>query len=156
MLHEFLRHFRDPDQLQTLFYYCEIALVVVFGAFVFWFRYKSPESHFQVRESDLKKQNSGGSSRGNDPTRLANARLEPKASPKLLSGISIEGKPHEILGISAQATPAEIQKAYRKLMKVYHPDRIGPADSPQWKEAQKIAEAVNRAKDEMLKGVGPS
>ncbi len=74
-----------------------------------------------------------------------------KSEPLRLSGISIAGEPHEILGVRKTAAPAEIQKAYRDLMKRYHPDLVGPPGSREWKDAQKIAEALNRAKDELLK-----
>lgn len=69
-----------------------------------------------------------------------------------LEGFVIDRPAHEILGISREATPAQIAKAYRHLMKRYHPDRIAPLGSAHWKDAQKIAEAINRARDEMLHG----
>ena len=34
--------------------------------------------------------------------------------------------PHEVLGVSATATPAEIRAAYRRLLRVYHPDKAHP------------------------------
>ncbi len=68
-----------------------------------------------------------------------------------LTGIRIDGAPHEILGVSPQASPEEIQSAYRSLMKRYHPDRVGRPGSREWNDAQQIAEAINRAKELLLK-----
>ncbi len=35
-------------------------------------------------------------------------------------------------------------------MKRYHPDKIGPAGSREWKDAQRIADAIIKAKEEMI------
>ncbi len=141
----------DPDKLEKFFYLSQIALG---GAFIifFWRRMsKEPESGFRVREADLRKNaaESGeakGKSQGPD---LANARFA-KPTHLALPGIRIDGPPHEILGVQPSASEAEIQKAYRERMKQYHPDKVGQQDSREWKDAQKIAEAINRAKDEMI------
>lgn len=58
---------------------------------------------------------------------------------------------HEILGISPSASVEEVQKAYRELMKRYHPDKVGRPGTREWSDAQKIAEAINHARDTMLK-----
>ena len=34
--------------------------------------------------------------------------------------------PHEILGVSEAASPEEIKKRYRRLVRLYHPDRSDP------------------------------
>jgi hypothetical protein len=34
-------------------------------------------------------------------------------------------------------------------MKRYHPDLVGRPGSREWKDAQRIAEAINRAKEEL-------
>jgi hypothetical protein len=54
------------------------------------------------------------------------------SSSKRLSSSSSRGgkeqKPHEILGIAENATPAQIKAAYRKLARKTHPDKGGSAD----------------------------
>ncbi|MBN22355.1 MAG: hypothetical protein CL678_13820 [Bdellovibrionaceae bacterium] len=80
---------------------------------------------------------------------LGNATLK---RPQALPGIVIDAPAHEILGVPMNASPEEIKKAHRELMKQYHPDKIASPGSPQWEEAQKIASAINDAKKEMLLG----
>ncbi len=53
--------------------------------------------------------------------------------------------PYEVLGVSRNATAEEIQKAYRKLSKKYHPDR-NPGDKQAenaYKEVQEAYEILN-------------
>lgn len=88
---------------------------------------KNSESRFRYREADRK------------PNKTAKKRL-------LLEGIRLNGTPWEILGVSRDASAREIQRAYREMMKRYHPDKIGH-------EATEIAAALNRAKEEMLKAL---
>lgn len=123
----------------------QIAVCVVF--LLLWTRRSVNDrlsSNFKLREADrglkFKRETEGQKS--------GDAKL--KATPFQLTGIRIDGAAHEILGISAVATEAEIQKSYRELMKRYHPDLIGRPGSREWEDAQKIAEAINRARTEML------
>lgn len=102
------------------------------------------ESRFKLREADRDLK----FPRGPEATRAANTPL--KKDPLQLTGIVIDGAPHEVLGISALANKEEIQKAYKQRMKRYHPDQIGRPGTREWKEATKIAEALNRARNEML------
>ncbi len=105
---------------------------------------KDLKSQFRMRESDrILKFERGESAR-------ATGEAKAKPTPFQLSGIRLDGAPHEILGITAMATESEIQKAYRDLMKRYHPDQVGRQDSREWKDAQKIAETINRARQTML------
>jgi len=105
---------------------------------------KDLQSQFRMRESDriLKFE------RGESAQTSGNAKTKP--TPFQITGISLDGAPHEILGITALATESEIQKAYRDLMKRYHPDQVGRQDSREWKDAQKIAEVINHARNVML------
>lgn len=120
---------------------------VLFGLSMF--SNKQATSNFKKREADrddLNKILSKGD-------RLEDAKYESKA-PKLLTGIRLDQAPHDILGIPENATIEQIHQAYRELMKKYHPDKIAAQDTPQWKEAQKIAETINVARDELLKARG--
>ena len=71
----------------------------------------------------------------------------------LLGGFSFTGLPHEILGIAKDAGEFEIRRAHRALIKRFHPDKIGQQGSREWHDAQKIAEAVNTARDDMLRAL---
>lgn len=73
-----------------------------------------------------------------------------RASPLELEGFSADRKPHEILGVGENASKEEIQRAFKKLMLRFHPDRVGPPDSREWKDAQAIADAIIQAKDKLL------
>lgn len=128
-------------------HFLQIEIVLGVGFLIYWFNKKlrsESESGFRVRESDrnLKFE------RGPKAKKTADQKLKP--TPFQLTGIRIDGTAHEILGIPALATEEEIQRAYKNLMKRYHPDRIGPQGTPAWQDAQKIAEAINRARTEML------
>lgn len=120
----------------------------LFAIFSWLLRPKSPESGFKVREYELKKKKPRYSSPELD--QLANAKMQQK-SPLLLEGLRLDGTPHEILGVAANASQEQIQQAYRNLMKRYHPDRVGRPGSREWNDAQKIAEKINQAKDQLLK-----
>lgn len=111
---------------------------------IWYFRSREPGTRFRIREVDLPR------SKTSKQDSLAKAKLE-QAVPLALPGIRIDGAPHEVLGVTKRAKPEEIQRAYRDLMKRYHPDKIGPPGSQPWKDAQRIAEAINHAKDQMLK-----
>jgi DnaJ-class molecular chaperone len=81
---------------------------------------------------------------------LGQATVKKVQAPLQLAGIRIDGLPHEILGVSARATEVEVQSAYRELMKLYHPDKVGRPGTREWNDAQKIAEALNSARKKML------
>lgn len=72
------------------------------------------------------------------------------ARPLALEGIRLDVPPHALLGVPVEAEPEEIQRAHRELMKRYHPDRVGRPDSREWRDAQAIAEALNRARGLLL------
>lgn len=80
------------------------------------------------------------------------AREQERArGPVLLTGFRTDAPPHEILGVAPNAPASEVQRAYKTMMKRYHPDLMGPPGSQPWKDAQAIAEAINRARDALLK-----
>jgi len=147
MFRAWIEHFKEQGgDPQQLFYYGQFLLAGVFLVLFWIFRPKPPESRFRPHSEPFKKPTAKKLSHS-DP--FAEARL--RKEPLQLGGIRIDGRPHEILGISATATLPEVQKAYRDLMKHYHPDRVGSPGSREWQDAQKIAEAINRAKEEMVK-----
>jgi DnaJ-domain-containing protein 1 len=138
-----------PKLLHDYFYLSQIGIGALFlGVAWIFFRPKPPESNFRVREADREPAKRSASAIG--PQDLANAKMK-RNEPLRLGGIRIDGTPHEILGVCPGAKPEDIQKAYRERMKQYHPDKIGQPGSREWQDAQKIAEAINRAKEALLK-----
>jgi DnaJ-domain-containing protein 1 len=161
MFNQLLQVLRNSQQSQNpgqFFLLIELSMGVFIAVMAWWMRPRSPESNFRVRESDLKKSRlENGKNQKKGPDLLAEARIvhrkplgKPLGEPLQLMGIRIDGAPHEILGVSIDANPDQIQRAYRELMKRYHPDKIGLQGSRAWKDAQKIAEAINLAKQVML------
>jgi DnaJ-domain-containing protein 1 len=136
----------DPATAKSLLYLGEIALGVMILLYVLFGKSRGPESRFRVREADR----AAPGTRGSGPDALGQARIE---RPKILqlTGFRLDGEPHEILGVPREAPAAEVQRAYKDLMKRFHPDKIGPPGSREWTDAKKIAEAINRARDRMLK-----
>jgi hypothetical protein len=126
----------------------QIGLSVAFIFLWFWSRSREEsKSRFKLREADRELK----FERGKDAARrTAEARSSAAKKPLQLDGIVSDGAAHEVLGISALASESEIQKAFKERMKRYHPDRIGRPGSPEWQDATKIAEALNRARNEML------
>jgi DnaJ-class molecular chaperone len=59
----------------------------------------------------------------------------------------LTGNPYSILGVSSDATQAEIQKAYRRLAKKYHPD-INPGNAKAEGQFKEIASAYDVLGDE--------
>lgn len=133
------------DWIQSHFLEIQIGFGVGALALGYWFfSPRGSQSGFRVRESDKRIAK-------NKSNLLAQARLKTRAQPILLEGISIEGEPHEILGVKRNASIEEINTAYRSLMKRFHPDRLGPPGSQPWNDAQRIAAAISVAKDKLLK-----
>ncbi len=128
--------------VQSQFVLISILVLILFIVF----RPKKEKSNFKVREAD--KHTKNNTTKFEDE--LAKAKIKRK-TPLLLQGISITGLPHEILGVPSQPTVDEVKKAYRELMKRYHPDKLGKPGSQAWRDGQKIAEAINKAKDALLK-----
>jgi hypothetical protein len=147
------------ERVQQYFYLSQVGLgILAIGATWFFFsRSREKPSNFRVREADVRKPDPKLRPGQTRPQELAQARLKPKGPETLaLPGIRIDGLPHEILGIAANAPAEEIQRAFRERMKRYHPDSVGAPGSRAWKDAEKIAEAIIRARDAMLKRSGTS
>ncbi len=60
--------------------------------------------------------------------------------------------PHEVLGVSHDANQDDIEKAYRKLMKEYHPDRVHGLGKELQEMARKKTQLINAAYQELKKG----
>ena len=143
---------KSPDDLRHSFYLLQI-FVGLTSVGIAWLVFRSTQSGsgFKVREADRKR-----SSRKIDPNapRLENQTLKKNAKtvgkPLQLPGFRMDGAPHEILGVRADATVNEIQEAYLGLIKRFHPDKIGPPGSREWTDAQKIAATLNEARRVML------
>ena len=55
--------------------------------------------------------------------------------------------PYRVLGLDAEASQAEIDLAYRRLMSQYHPDRFAGAAPELRRQAETKARALNAAYD---------
>ncbi len=57
--------------------------------------------------------------------------------------------PYAVLGITPQATPAEVTAAYRKMAQMYHPDKVAGL-APEYREiAEKRMKEINAAYDQL-------
>lgn len=52
-------------------------------------------------------------------------------------------KATSILGVTSNASPDQIKKAYRKLSKKYHPDMVGSGHSEKFKEIKEAYEYLS-------------
>ncbi|MEN9722147.1 MAG: DnaJ domain [Pseudomonadota bacterium] len=129
-------------QISEQFGAAQILLLLVA---VFWFLRLFKSAH---RESQFR-------SRPAKPSPQPHPRSEKEAKRDrerlLLGGFAFTGQAHEILGVSKDANELEIRRAHRALIKRFHPDKIGRPGSREWHEAQKIAESLNTARDQLLK-----
>jgi DnaJ-like protein len=60
--------------------------------------------------------------------------------------------PHSILGISADATPEEITLAYKRMAKLYHPDKVSTLADEFQVLAETRMKEINRAYESIVKG----
>jgi hypothetical protein len=125
-----------------------VLVAIVAIAWIF-FRPKSPESGFGLRESDRPKADPKKGSKSAQSHR-PNLLHHPREARILLSGFKADLPPHELLGVPLNADEPEIRRAFREKMKQYHPDRVAPAGTPEWREAQKISQTLEEARGKML------
>ena len=155
ILHLFqaLSSIQDPERAKSFFIYFQLTLVG-FSLFVVWrLNSKRSESGFKLREADRPRPKLSARALRNRPDPLAHAKMA-RRDPEtvlLLEGIRTDVPPHQLLGVSPNASVDEIQRAYRILIRRYHPDKVGAPGSREWKDAQRIAESINLAKDFLLK-----
>ncbi len=58
---------------------------------------------------------------------------------------------HEVLGVAANASQAEIRQAYQELMRKYHPDRVANAADELRALAEQRSKEINAAYERMMK-----
>lgn len=63
------------------------------------------------------------------------------------------GGPHSALGVSPQATPAEIRTAFLELTKIYHPARFGRLSTDTQKLSNEVFLAIRAAHDSIARPV---
>ena len=76
-----------------------------------------------------------------------------KPAPALESALPTWSKqtlPHEILGIAPDSSPTQVEAAFKKLLKKYHPDRFGGAGKGYQKRAHHVVLLLQEARDKML------
>ncbi len=61
--------------------------------------------------------------------------------------LRVRENPYAELGLTAEASDAEIDQAYRRLMSQYHPDKVAGAAPELRDQAEKRARAINAAYD---------
>jgi hypothetical protein len=136
------------DTLREQFGWIQVGLLLLLAYFVFRF-FRNEDRRSQFREGSFRNPSPSGKTK-RDPRRANQYRQQDQIR-LLLRGFSFTGQPHEILGVSKSANELEIRRAHRELMKRFHPDKMGPPDSREWHDAQKIAESLNNARDTMLR-----
>jgi len=63
--------------------------------------------------------------------------------------ISPRAAPYRVLGVSPDASQAEIDQAYRRLMSQYHPDKLAGAAPELIKQAELRSREINTAYDKI-------
>ena len=57
--------------------------------------------------------------------------------------------PYEVLGVSAQASPEEIRRAYQKLVQQYHPDQVEHLGAELREVAERRTKEINAAYNQL-------
>ena len=65
--------------------------------------------------------------------------------------LRLRGNPYAELGLTREASDAEIEQAWRRLMSQYHPDKLAGAAPELREQAEKRAGAINAAYDRIRK-----
>lgn len=120
--------------------------------FIAWnaMRAKQEKTNFRTREADrpdLNKILKGGEDFANSKLK---SKQTPTAPPLALPGIRLSGEAHEILGVAANASTAEVLRAYKEKIKLFHPDRIQGQAREQLKFYEDASAKINQAKEDML------
>ncbi len=55
-----------------------------------------------------------------------------------------------VLGVATDASEAEIKRAYRRLMKEHHPDRVASLSPAKQAQAEERSKEINRAYAQLL------
>ena len=135
--------------------------ILIFGALLIlvYLRNKSTPSQFKNREANRKDLDQLWK-RGEDlsQSRLVDKKPQsrpatPPPPPLALPGLRMNGAPHEILGIAENATEAEVMKAYKEVIKRYHPDTIQGAAQDQILFYQEASARINEAKNVLIKKI---
>jgi len=79
---------------------------------------------------------------------------EPPPEPEVVEPETLE--PHEILGVTASATLAEIKAAYRQRIKECHPDRFAHLGAEAREQAEEWTKRLNAAYAALRAGKGPA
>jgi DnaJ like chaperone protein len=85
---------------------------------------------------------------------LSNADLDSMLN--LGSGVSNLDAAYKVLGITAQATDAEVKAAYRQMALKHHPDRVATLGEDVRKAAERKFQEINEAKEFIYKHRGMS
>jgi DnaJ-domain-containing protein 1 len=80
------------------------------------------------------------------PAKKASAKPIKAARPE-----KVLREPHEILGVDPEASPAEIRRAYQRMMQEYHPDRVANAASELQQLAERRSKEINAAYESMMR-----
>lgn len=87
-----------------------------------------------------------------DKSSSAQSKIKKKSPTPILGlpGITLNGEPHEILGVARNAAETEILRAYKEKIKLFHPDRIQGQAREQIRFYEEASAKINQAKETML------
>jgi len=146
-------HGMDPEKLRTWFYFAQIGLGGTLVLGLLWLRAESGPPDFGTETRTYRNRDYGQESlylleRGRIP--WARRGLLRKRRLLRLSGSRLMGLPTRSWESLRTPKRPRSKRLIASFMKRYHPDLVGRPGTREWNDAQKIAEAINRAKEEML------